>query len=282
MQKEVKKPKVRLTRKDDGSIGLPTSSQQGSPEQLTNIWGAQKKAQATRRASVKQELSQWRKARVAKKQQQKNQATKSRTKDHKKITNDAQRSVSVRLPHIAIPNKLKNQPKKRLISVAGIALVVMVTGVVIANVKKSDANNSGEVQGAVTSSIQTNVTPEFPMLTPFGKGVDDLGGFAKISPNGSPPVYAFADSIGSVKIKVSQQQLPDALRTDQAAKLKELANSFNANDTIEIDDNTAYIGASVNGAQSVVYIKGENLVLIASESTIPNADWVTYIGNLKF
>jgi hypothetical protein len=190
--------------------------------------------------------------------------------------------ITLSIPALRIPRKILPHTRKQwaLNAVVIIVAAGLIGFIMLQN--SPDTNGTGEVQGAVTSSIPTNVTPEFPVLTPLGAGVDDLGGFAKISPKDSPSVYAYRDTISGIPIKVSQQQLPDTLRTDQANKVRELAEGFNAKDPLEVGDNTAYIGASTNGVQSVVYVKGENLVLIASDNTIPNADWVTYIGNLRY
>ena len=297
---EIKKPRVRFTRNPDGSIGAPRDTRD-TTDDIIELWGKQSASLELPRLSVKQEFSQLKKSFTHKKKKQPPQVTKSVIKNKpqviKKQSNNTVHTksgvddsavasrpitISISIPALRIPKRITTQNKKPIM-LSSLAILVAVSAVVlIIQLNGNDAQNGGEVQGAVTTNIATNVTPSFPVLTPNGSGVADLGGFANIAPKDAPPVYAYTDSIGDKKIKVSQQQLPDALRSDQAAKLKELAQSFNANTPLEIGDNTAYIGASAKGAQSVVYIKGENLVLIASDDTIPNADWVTYIGSLKY
>lgn len=300
-REETKKPRVRFTRNPDGSIGAPRDVS-GSSDDIIELWGKQSASLELPRLSVKQEFSQLKESLTHKKKKQSKTAlapkriTSQMVKKPKTATAATPKNstvtssvasppitISINIPALRIPKRFSPKNKKPIL-LTGIAFVsvIVATAVIVRLINSNDGTNNGEVQGAVTTNISTDVTPSFPVLTPNGNGVADLGGFANIAPKDAPPVYAYTDSIGDRKIKVSQQQLPDALRTDQATKLKELAEGFNAKNPLEIGDNTAYIGASAKGAQSVVYIKGENLVLIASDDSIPNSDWVTYIGSLKF
>lgn len=300
MQGEQKKPKVRFTRNADGSIGAPRDVSDTS-EDLFELWGKQSASLEIPRLSIKQEFSQLKESFTHKKKKQSNSPIATNNKNNQVVQSRKHTAVqtptlstrttsvasppitiSINIPALRIPKRFSSKNKKPIV-LTGVAIIIVVLAAFLAfRATGNDVKSNGEVQGAVTSNISIGVTPSFPVLTPNGNGVDDLGGFANIAPKDTPPVYAYTDAIGEKKIKVSQQQLPDALRTDQAAKLKELAQGFNANTPLEIGDNTAYIGASAKGAQSVVYIKGENLVLIASDDTIPNAEWVTYIGNLRY
>jgi hypothetical protein len=282
MQEGKKKAKVRLTRNSDGSIGAPKDVT--AKDDIVELWGKQSASFELPKLSLKEELSSLKKSFTSKKKQSIHNVSSVKTRI---LTDDAGTKtkpvvITLSIPALRVPKRVLPHTKKQW---ALNALVIIITASLIGfiTIKNSqDSSNTGEVQGAVTSTIPTNVTPEFPVLTPLGAGVDDLGGFAKISPKDAPAVYAYRDTISGIPIKVSQQQLPDALRTDQANKVRELAEGFNAKNPLEVGDNTAYIGASTNGVQSVVYVKGENLVLIASDNTISNADWVTYIGNLRF
>jgi hypothetical protein len=282
MQEGKKKPKVRLTRNIDGTIGAPKDVT--AKDDIVELWGKQSASFELPKLSIKEEFISLRKSLIKKKKPSKTTITTDKKEATKKTSSENTHTkpvvITLSIPALRIPKRILPHTKKQvIINVAVIALAVGLIGFLM---MRSPTENKGEVQGAVTSNIPTNVTPDFPVLTPLGAGVEDLGGFAKISPKDTPSVYAFRDAIAGVPIKVSQQQLPDSLRTDQINKLKELAESFNAKDPLEVGDNTAYIGASTNGVQSVVYMKGENLVLIASDNTISNADWVTYIGNLRY
>lgn len=309
MQRERQKPKIRLTRNADGTIGAPRDVSK-SADDLFELWGKQTASLELPRLSIKEQFIQvkdaFNKKRARKQSAKSIVAQKSAAQTRVAVSGNKAAvrkgksilpvavttvqapavtrpiSITVSIPAVRIPRRIIPTTRKSIILV--IACLIVMSGGLFMILRHGSSSNvsTGEVQGAVTESIPTNITPDFPVMTPLGKGVAELGGFAKVSPSGSPAVYAYKDTIGSTVIRVSQQQLPDSLRTDQAGKLKELAEGFNANTPLEIGDNTAYIGASVNGAQSVVYSKGENLVLIASEATIPNSDWVTYIGNLRY
>lgn len=294
MQREQnKKPRVRLTRNPDGSLGVPRN-EPAKKDDLVELWGKQNASLELPRLSLKQEFAQFKQTITKKKSRNYKDNTKtpyaSQTTRQHLAKNDSLKSesttrpitVSISIPAVRVPKmRIPMLPKKAIIGVIGV-IVLMGALILVRHNNSQDTAVNGSVQGAVTGAIETNITPSFPVVTPNGSGVNDLGGFANIAPSGAPAVYAYTDTINGIKIKVSQQQLPDALRTDQANKLKELAEGFNAKTPLEVGDATAYIGASAKGAQSVVYIKGENLVLIASDDTIPNADWVTYIGSLRY
>lgn len=296
-REEKKKPRVRLVRNADGSVDVPRDKTQQSDD-LIELWGRQSASLELPRLSIKEELTQLKryvsskkhaastqhKAKMSQKTTRPIQPPDTGTQAEKQpITETRPITITLHIPALRIPKRLTPNTKKPII-VAVLVFVVVVSGVfiILRLAGSSDTTTNGEVQGAVTGNIETNVVPSFPVLTPNGNGVADLGGFANIAPKDALPVYAYNDAIGDKKIKVSQQKLPDTLRTDQAVKLKDLAESFNAKTPLEVGDNTAYIGATVKGAQSVIYVKGENLVLIASDDTISNADWVTYLGNLKY
>lgn len=276
MQGKKQKPKVRLMRNDDGSLGVPRDTARQADD-LVQAWDQQKSSMQAPVRSVTEELKEAKsslKQRVVKRKEAKKQKANGNT---------TAKTLTLQLPTAEAITKRIPRTKKGL-AVSGVVLVVGFVGIygLLGGFSNAPNDGSGAEAGQVQGAVLEKVVPDFPVITPLGKGVDDLGGFVKISPEGTPAVFAFKDTIGSTPIKVSQQQLPDNLRTDQAAKLKELATGFNAKEPLEVGDNTAYIGTSVNGAQSIVYIKGENLVLIASDSSIPNSEWVTYIGNLRY
>lgn len=286
MQEGKKKPKVRLTRNSDGTIGAPKDVT--AKDDIVELWGKQSASFELPKLSLKEEFAELKKSLKKKNKHskttidQKNNKISAKSDVLAKDTHTKPIVITLSIPALRIPKRILPHTKKQI--ALNVVVIIIALGVIgyFATKGSPTSDSKGDVQGAVTSTIPTNVTPDFPVLTPLGAGVEDLGGFAKISPKDAPAVYAYRDTISGVPIKVSQQQLPDALRTDQANKVRELAEGFNAKDTLEIGDNTAYIGASTNGVQSVVYVKGENLVLIASDTTISNSDWVTYIGNLRY
>lgn len=124
-------------------------------------------------------------------------------------------------------------------------------------------------------------TPSYPTVTPTDKKISDLGGWTKISPPGSEPVYTFTDKIGETIITISQQPLPEEFKDDTEKRIEELSQSFNASQKITVGTRTIHIGTSSDGPQSVIFSENNILILIKSKSTIKNDEWIKYINNLK-
>jgi hypothetical protein len=162
-----------------------------------------------------------------------------------------------------------------LIALAGIAFVVWDGGEPNNEPVAANQDNS-----APAAEIPTNVTPQFAVLTPGGQGAGQLGGFALVSPEGKDPVYAYADKLGNVNIRVSQQQLPQNFKDDPST-LTKLASDYNVNRTLTAGQTTIYIGRSEKGPQSVIFSQNNLLILISSDGVIADKDWVSYIENLK-
>lgn len=140
--------------------------------------------------------------------------------------------------------------------------------------KVAGAGSSG------VSAIPLNQTPEFSVLKPAGKDISSLGGLAKVSPAGSAPAYAYSDEINGVRIRVSQQELPDKFKTN-SDEMTKLANSFNANRSLDVSGTTVYIGNSEKGPQSLVFQKDGLLVLISADREVSDGDWTSYIADLQ-
>ena len=141
--------------------------------------------------------------------------------------------------------------------------------------KSTEAQNHSQVKPAELPKE----TPAFKTLLPAGKNIGELGGWTKISPPDKDPVYAYVDTIAGIQINVSQQSLPDTLRTDDA--IKQLAESFDAREILKIDSTTVYIGTSAKGPQSIIFAKNNLLVLIKSSAKIAEPLWKNYITSLR-
>jgi predicted ATP-grasp superfamily ATP-dependent carboligase len=122
--------------------------------------------------------------------------------------------------------------------------------------------------------------PTYDVVLPQRTSVTDLGGWQRVSPEGKDPVFAYNDEIDSVRIIVSQQAIPSSFEGNVAAQVKQLADSYSATTVIEAGGTDVYIGRSARGPQSVIFAKNNTLVLIKSEKTISQSDWVRYINNL--
>lgn len=124
-------------------------------------------------------------------------------------------------------------------------------------------------------------TPDYPTLLPAGKTIDSLGGWTRISPPDSNPVFAYVDSIDSVRISVSQQPLPSEFNKNTAQKVKEMAAGYGADEAFVAGSTDVHIGASTKGPQSVIFNRNQTLVLIKSVAPIDNSRWVSYINSLR-
>lgn len=124
-------------------------------------------------------------------------------------------------------------------------------------------------------------TPPFAYVLPAGKTADALGGWARVSPPGRAPVYAYIDHIGKVQIDVSEQILPSNFKADPAAKVSELAESFNAGDKFSAAGTTIYVATKSNGAQAVILNMNKLLILISSTDALTNNQWAAYITSLR-
>lgn len=189
-------------------------------------------------------------------------------------------TIVINIPAIKIPfyRTLRRLPKK-YVALAVLALLAITTAWPLQpntrNPSVTTKNNASAAQ------IKSEVRPDYAVMSPKGDGVESLGGYAQINPPGEPKVYAYADKISGVPIKVSQQKMPANIGQDND-KLRSVAEQFNATELIEFDNKSAFIGQSVNGPQSVIYSHEGILVLIASDQKIQNEDWAEYLRNLRF
>lgn len=126
----------------------------------------------------------------------------------------------------------------------------------------------------------SNVAPSYDIVLPQRTSVEDLGGWQRVSPNGSTPIFAYSDSIDSIGISVSQQPLPASFVGNVANEIKRLAESYSATTMIEAGGTEVYIGRSARGPQSLIFAKNNTLVLIKSQKAISQTDWIAYINNL--
>lgn len=122
--------------------------------------------------------------------------------------------------------------------------------------------------------------PTFTVLQPAGTTVEKLGGWSRVSPPDRNAVYAFADTLDSVPISVSQQPLPKSFYPDIAGHIADLARDFGANETVDAGDTKVYIGTSAKGPQSVIFTKNNLLVLMKSSAKIDKKLWQQYVSGM--
>lgn len=140
---------------------------------------------------------------------------------------------------------------------------------------------SGDESTQSLPATATKETPPFKTLLPAGRNITEYGGWMRVSPPGSEPVYAYAEKIGDAKVIVSQQQLPKSFSDNTSEQIKELAKGYHADRTIKAGTIDAYIGRNAKGFQAVIFTKTQLLILITSNDIIADETWTTYIQSLS-
>ena len=162
------------------------------------------------------------------------------------------------------------QPNKRMLTIALTMIVVGVFGL-----------GFGIYQAHSSQAEVGDSTPNFTAMLPTNESIDQLGGWQKLTPPNSDPIFVYTDSIDGVSVNISQQRLPAKFRANTSQQMAELARSYNATNKIDVDGTTVYIGASAKGPQSVLFTKNDVLILIKSWATIENSSWVAYVKTLE-
>lgn len=120
-------------------------------------------------------------------------------------------------------------------------------------------------------------TAEFDLLYPGGDSSEYET--VRVSPDGAAPAFTFLDRMeenGDV-FRVTQQEIPET-----GFVLTEVAESFQATNVIQIDDNKVYHGFNEKaGVQSLLFEKGNLFVSIRSPRLFPDELWANYIISLQ-
>ena len=123
------------------------------------------------------------------------------------------------------------------------------------------------------------VAAPFSTLAPNGDIKNSSSKKAKYSPK--QKTVSYVDKIGGVAVTVSEQELPQRFKQDQASQLQSFAKEIYANEQVTAGDVKVYIGQSVKGPQTAVFIKNNLLIFVTSNSKVSNEDWKQYITELK-
>jgi len=189
------------------------------------------------------------------------QSTQPRTRATQKI-------AASRAGHFIVSHK----------KVTGLA-VILIIGLIIIGTSVHQNNIAKNAQSADAHKIINN--PGYQTVLPDGVSIGALGGWERVSPVGSDPVYAFNDKIAGTSISVSEQPLPKTFEGEVGSQVAELAKKFNATNKISAGDTTVYLGTSAKGPQSAIFIKINLLVLIKSQSKISDDAWIQYVKALN-
>lgn len=163
----------------------------------------------------------------------------------------------------------KKTPKHLLFVIGGVFILTLVIalGIHLINTTTSSGESAEE-------------TPSFTALTPNGASIESFGGWQRISPPETEPVFVYTDTINGTSISVSQQPLPPQFQTDTANQLDQLAQGYGATEKISSDPEI-FVGASAQGPQSVITSKSGLLILVTSKTGIENDAWIQYINALR-
>jgi hypothetical protein len=124
--------------------------------------------------------------------------------------------------------------------------------------------------------------PRFKIITPDGKSIEALNGWTATTPDKATTFFRYTDAIDGVKVRVMEQELPDSFQGNPDEKIKEMAQGFNANRSIETSQKTTfYVGTSAKGPQSLILTKNGILILIVSDTALNDSQWSKYIDSLK-
>lgn len=206
--------------------------------------------------------------------------SKSKTKSTKKIPKTPKKST------VKIKSNLRKKPVRFALGFSVILLCFIIARSVISKDKTDQlgaktGSNTQMSSGNVDADIPQVDSTEFPLVWPSGKSEKDYK-IVRVSPFGNDTVYAYIDSLNNQEIKISQQKLPERFNTDRDVKLKELADSFQATNVIQIDEQKIYHGYSENiNTQSLIFIKNDLLIFIASPQQTSDEIWAGYINGLN-
>lgn len=163
--------------------------------------------------------------------------------------------------------------KKTIIVSSSVLVVILCAGITLFTLapwRDSSAQTDG-----------SSVKPDFNAVLPANTSVDELGGWQKMTPPNSTPIYVYSDTIDGIAISVSQQTLPDSFKNNSDAEVAKLSKAYNATTTINAGETKVYSGKSADGPQSIIFTKNNLLVLIKSRGVIENDAWASYIEALK-
>lgn len=171
--------------------------------------------------------------------------------------------------------------KRRILTVVVIGALACVIVTLSLSRAPTDTPVAQPSTGGFTVSQLSRGTPEYNTVLPAGKTIDQLGGWTKVSPAKTDPVFAYVDTLSGITIRVSQQQLPSAFKDDAEDQVKSLAEEFTNAQVINVGDTTVYIDQPKKGAQSVIFTKNQLLISIRASAVIDTGFWANYVSSLQ-
>ncbi len=210
----------------------------------------------------------------------KTKALKKQLKANERLGKNDEIAINISIPQLPKIDKLKltrlkdKLPNKHILTtkpiiICGVIVLLIFSVLIVNNLFNRDKTTS------VAGSKKVEQNPDFDALESSSKSSK------KPVFDEAKKVASFKDKVGSADLVVSQQKLPDTFKGDPAGKLAEFAKNNYLNDYVEVGETKVYIGQSIKGPQTLVFIKNGLLVFVSSDKTVKNSDWIEYIGLLK-
>lgn len=182
-----------------------------------------------------------------------------------------------RFKHLS--NRKKVLVKTLIILFATAVLALVIISVVSQRIVTQNQKNDSLIGKKYAGKLITS--PDYATILPDGKTIESLGGWTRVSPPESNPVFAYIDKINGKQINVSQQPLPAEFKEDTTAQIQQLAAGYKATEKVTVGTITVFIGTSVKGPQSVIFVKNNLLILIKSVVVVSDNDWAGYVNSLR-
>lgn len=176
------------------------------------------------------------------------------------------------LSRVLIPfrSAFRKQHLKKTLALTAVVAVLLISWLIF--------NRPNKVTPTQLNGEQVQ-TPTFATLEPDDDITKTKSG--AIAFDASRNVASYTDSIADIGITLSQQPMPEDFKSDTAGKLLAFAANINANEKIEARGTEIYIGTSVKGPQTVVFIKDDKLFFIGADSKLPYDQLQSYIEALR-
>ncbi len=137
------------------------------------------------------------------------------------------------------------------------------------------ATTQTDVGTSTTGVLKDSITkPPFQVATPK----KDLHS-GQVAYDSTKGVAVYSIKLKDRNLVVSQQLLPEGFKSDPTSRLKTLAETIYAKDAIAGKNSTAYLGTSIKGPQTLVFVTNELLVFIKSDGKIDNDQWRTILDS---
>lgn len=133
-----------------------------------------------------------------------------------------------------------------------------------------------------TEQTKKTTSSTQPSFAPIKPAADTSSTVKNTQYDSQKQLYMFQDTYLGHEIHITEQSLPDALRTDKSKLANIAEKSIGAKDKFTTVYGDVYISTNEEqGIQRMVLQHRQLLVFILSKGILDNSQWVTYIQNLQ-